>query len=271
MMASMKRGESIVRPGICLIVIALAAPVAAHDTWLLPTTFEVRPGAKVDLAMTSGMTFPQNETPVSPDRIAQTGVRAGGSKGELRVEGTRDGALHLSAVLTREGVAALWAVSRPRTLDLAADEVTHYLEEIGQGETVGKAWAARGRPAWRETYSKTAKTFVRAGASGPRLSWEEPAGLQFELVPGSDPTSLKAGDTLVLRLLWEGRAIATVPVAAVGPDAKPQMRRPEAEGRVSFTVSAPGLWLFKATRLVEGASRNEWESQFTTLTIEARP
>jgi uncharacterized GH25 family protein len=253
-----------------VLALALAAPAGAHDTWLLPGAFAVRAGGSVELAMTSGMGFPKNESPVAPDRIARSGFRAGGGSGELKIEGTRDGALRLSAVLSQAGVATLWAVSRPRTLDLKPDQVAHYLEEIGQADTVGKAWEARGRPAFKETYSKATKTFVRVGTTSGKPLWQDPVGLPLELVPVSDPTAIKAGDTFVLRLLWEGKPLDTVKVAALGPDGKPQMLRPDAAGRVSFAISRPGPWLFKATRLTESAKRpNEWESEFTTLTVEA--
>jgi hypothetical protein len=149
-----------------LLTLAIAGPAMAHDTWLLPGGFAVKTGDSVDLAMTSGMSFPKNGSPVAPDRIARTGLRVGGTSGELKVEDTREGALRLSAALPTEGVAVLWAVSRPRTLDLKPEEVGHYLEEIGAADTIGKAWNERGRPAWRETYSKLAKT-----PSASRWSW----------------------------------------------------------------------------------------------------
>lgn len=251
--------------------LGLGGLAAAHDTWLLPARFAVPAGASVDVAMTSGMSFPKNESPVAADRLARTGVRAPGAAGELKVRGVRGGALRLSAALPRDGVAVLWAMSRPRTLDLEPDDVVHYLEEIGHSETIGKAWEARGRPRWRETYSKAAKTFVRVGKGGGEASWRDTVDLPLELVPESDPTLVKAGDLFTLRLLWQGKPVETIPVVAVGPEGKPRLLRPDAEGRVSFPVTRPGPWLFKATRIAEVTGGTEWESQFTTLTLKAMP
>jgi len=249
--------------------LGLGGLAAAHDTWLLPARFAVPAGASVDVAMTSGMSFPKNESPVAADRLAGTGVRAPGAAGELKVRGARNGALRLSAALPRDGVAVLWAMSRPRTLDLEPGDVAHYLEEIGQADTVGKAWEARGRPKWRETYSKAAKTFVRVGKGGGE-AWRDSVDLPLELVPESDPTLVKAGDLFTLRLLWQGNPGERVPVVAVGPEGKPHLLRPDAEGRVSFSITRPGPWLFKATRIAEITGGAEWESQFTTLTVKAK-
>ena len=256
--------------GTLALSLGLGGLAAAHDTWLLPARFAVSVGASVDLAMTSGMSFPKNESPVAPDRLARTGVRAPGTASELKVQGERDGALRLSAALPREGVAVLWAMSRPRTLDLDPEDVVHYLEEIGQSETIGKAWQARGRPRWRETYSKAVKTFVRVGNGGGKASWRDSVDLPLELVPESDPTIVKDGDLFTLRLLWHGKPAEGVSVVAVGAEEKPHLLRPDAEGRVSFPITRPGLWLFKATRIAERTGGTEWESQFTTLTVEAK-
>lgn len=253
-------------------LLALAAPAAPHDTWLLPAKFMVPAGTSVPLDMTSGMGFPKNESAVAPDRIAQSGVRSGRTRGVLKVGRAEAGALRLEATLREEGVAVLWAVSRPRTIDLKPDQVEHYLEEIGAQDSVGKDWVARGRPAWRETYSKIAKTYVRVGSAGEDAGWRDPVGLPLELVPAVDPTKVHAGDAFVLRLLLDGKPLGGVAVTAVGGEGKPEMRRTDADGNASFTVSRPGPWLFKATRLTgTGSAGTEWEAQFTTVTVEAKP
>lgn len=250
-------------------LISFAGAASAHDTWLLPDRFSVAVGGSVELAMTSGMNFPANDVAVAAERLAENGVRGAGAAGTLKVEGAREGALRLSAALTRDGVAAFWATSRPRTVDRPADQVGHYLDEIGHAETAGKAWEARGRPAWRETYVKMAKTFVAAGKGGGEVDWRRPVGLPLELVPDFDPTAVTAGRTVTLRLLWEGKPVR-IQVTALDAGGQPSRRYPDAEGRVSFTIASAGPWLFKATRLAESAGGAEWASQFTTLTIEAK-
>ncbi|HET9765322.1 MAG TPA: hypothetical protein VFS60_00665, partial [Thermoanaerobaculia bacterium] len=55
-----------------------ASPALAHDTWLLPAAAQAKPGTLLALAMTSGMAFPQEESPIHPDRIARSAVRLAG-------------------------------------------------------------------------------------------------------------------------------------------------------------------------------------------------
>ena len=128
-------GRGLVRAAAPLILLAAAAtPVAAHDTWLLPDSF--RPGGReVSVRMRSGMEFPKPETAVKPDRIARSGVRVAGKDAELRVGDAAGGALELVAPLAHEAVAVVWAQSHPRSIELNAADVRHYLEEVGVGRT----------------------------------------------------------------------------------------------------------------------------------------
>ena len=57
---------------------------------------------------------------------------------------------------------------------------------------------------WQETYAKHAKTFVRVWRSEGDRSWAEPVGLRLEFVLEVDPTALKNGDEIVVRLLRNG-------------------------------------------------------------------
>lgn len=256
----------------CLLATAalcLDATAYAHDTWVLPEKFRTAIGT-VRLGMTSGMEFPRPETAVKPDRLARSGVRLGGSEHALQVGRAEGGALELTAPIPTEGVAVVWAQSLPRTLELKPDQVRHYLEEVGAMDTLGRSWEARGTPPIKESYIKLAKAYIRVGtAEDP--SWREPIGLDLELVPEVDPTQLRSGDRLALKVLWKGKPLAGLAVAAQPGGSKPQMSRSTAEGRVEFVLAAAGPWLLKATRVVEVAGKtNEWESQFTTMTFEVR-
>src|SRR5713101_6303387 len=70
-------------PILAIPLVLVAASASAHDTWLLPTQFEARPGVAVTAHATSAMHFPEPETPVRPERLVRTGVRLGDRTNEL--------------------------------------------------------------------------------------------------------------------------------------------------------------------------------------------
>lgn len=247
-----------------------AGVASGHDTWLLPAQFHVEPGATLKLELTSAMAFPKPETAAKADRLLAAKVRIGGETLALEPEAGPQ-ALVLSARVTKPGLAVAWAASRERTLDLSPKEVAHYLEEIGAADTIGKEWKKSGGKTWRETYAKRAKTFVRVGPGPGDDSWRDPVGLDLELVPESNPTSLAAGDSVSVRLLWQGKPLAGIAVGAVGASpAEPVLAKTDDEGRVAFSLSKPGPWLIRTTWIRASQARpGEWESVFTTLTLEA--
>ena len=248
-----------------------AGPARAHDTWLLPAAAQAKPGMSLALAMTSGMAFPHEESPILPDRVARSGVRLAGR--ELALGTPREGekALALNADLDRAGIATIWLDLHPRTLDLTAEDVEHYFEEIGASAAVRERWQTAPEPRrWRESYSKHVKTFVRVGAPADDRAWAEPVGSALELVPERDPTALRAGDELVVRLLRNGAPAAGVTVGLLrAGEAKSVDRATGDDGRVTFTVDAAGWYLLRSTDLRPASGPDlDWESDFATLTFE---
>jgi uncharacterized GH25 family protein len=247
----------------------VAGPVLAHDTWLLPARFAVPAGATVRLELTSAMRFPEAESAVAADRLAATGVRLAGRTQPLVVEGEAAKALELTAALPADGIAALWAESRPRTLSLGTAEVEEYLDEIGAPAGVRARWKAGQR--WKETYRKMAKTFVRVGEPAADRSWADPVGMELEIVPEEDPATVRAGGLLPLRVLRGGKGLPGFSLVAAG-GGRSSMRTTDADGRVTFSLDEAGPWLIKGTLLEESkAADTDWESLFTTLTVSVRP
>ncbi len=260
---------------VLVAAFAVAAPAAAlaHDTWLLPARWNVPVRDRLVVDLTSAMDFPRPETAVRADRLTSRSMRLNGTVGPLDARPPGAKALQLSAVPAAPGLATVWITTRPRTLDLKPDEVKHYLEEVGAWDTIGEQWSRSADQAWRETYVKVAKTFIRVGDARSDGSWTEPLGASLEIVPTSDPTDLFEGQTLGLRLLWNGKPLADLAVgAAAAAPAKALLLKTDPEGRVAFRLDRPGPWLLRATliRPVAGQA-GAWESTFTTLTVEVKP
>lgn len=251
--------------------VIIASSAAGHDTWILPGTPRVLPGQTVTFDLTSGMAFPKSEVAVKPDRLALANFRLRGKPSELSDRSTERASLRMQARFPQSGIAAVWAESKPRTLELSAKEVREYLEEIGAWETVGKQWRSEGSRRWRETYVKHSKTFVRVGDPEADDSWREPVGMPLELVPERDPTQLESGEELPIRVLRHGKPLSGLPVGvASAGDSKGVLRISDSDGRVTLTLPRSGWWLIRATQLAKSSEADEhWESHFATLTVFA--
>ncbi len=256
--------------GAFLAVVACATCASAHDTWLSgPPT--ATPGATVPYRLTSGP-FPAPEHAVEPSRVVRALCRVGGQEAPLRAGSRMRDALRMRGRGLGAGVAACGVSLAPLTLDLEPGEVEHYLEEIGAAATIGAKWKALPAPrTWRETYAKHAKTFTRLGTKDDP-SWGEPLGLGLEIVPLADPTRLRPGATLEVRLLKGGQPLAGLALRAQHLAPPGVFKTTEADGRASFVLDAAGAWLLAATEVRPSVAKpSEWESDFATLYVEVAP
>lgn len=257
---------------ITLALLALCSlSVWAHETWLAPRQTAVAPGTVALFDLTSGMTFPALETAIKPERVAQAQCRLNGQMLDLAADSSAPKSLMFSARLATEGVAVCWVELKPRALELTPKQVAEYFAEINASRAVRRAWAEAAQPRrWRESYTKHAKTFVRVGAPTDDRSWGEPVGMAFEIVPERDPTTLRAGDELPVRVLKDGAPLPDFPLGLVhAGGGHGVFQQTDAQGRVTFKLAQAGRWLLYGTELRPAAKPElEWESDFTTLTIE---
>jgi uncharacterized GH25 family protein len=263
------------RISVFLICAVWPVVLLAHDTWLAPGAgrYKVAPGSAVQLDLTSGMVFPTLDYAVKAPRIEHANVRLAGKTSAINDRRAGPKSLRLTARLSQPGVATLWVQLAPKALELTPDKVTEYLDEIGALPEIRRVWDEGGAARrWREVYTKHAKTYVRVGEPGDDRSWAEPVGLGLEIVPAKDPTGLRAGDELPILVLRGGKPFPSFPVGLVREgEAHGILKTTDAEGRITFRLDKAGRWLLRGTDLRQSTKpTTEWESDFTTLTLEIR-
>lgn len=130
----------------------------------------------------------------------------------------------------------------------------------------------------RERYSRFGKTLIKVGDAPGDAAATRPVGLKAELVPLTDPTSLKAGERCRFRLLFDGKPVAGAMVGAIyasaktGADQWPLTAWTDAEGEVEFALNDRGPWLVRSVHMVRragerGAEAADWESYWASLSF----
>ena len=121
-----------------------------------------------------------------------------------------------------------------------------------------------------ERYARYAKIALRHGdGSGAHLT--RPVGLKAEFIPSSDPTALRAGQTLSLQLVADKRAVGDAEVTAVNASGgTPIKARSDKDGRVTLRLDRPGSWLVKTVHMtrVTDTPGVSWESFWVTLSFQ---
>ena len=173
--------------------------------------------------------------------------------------------------MPESGIATCWVALKPRTIELTPKQVQEYLHEIGANDSVRQRWSKAAQSSrWRETYTKEAKTFLNVGATRQDVSWTEPVGLSLEIIPEKDPASLHVGDAFPVQVLKAGKPLAAFPLGIVHEGkTRGMIRKTDQDGRVTFRLNRAGRWLLRGTELRSATqAEEEWESTFTTLTID---
>jgi uncharacterized GH25 family protein len=255
------------------ILLLNAFVISAHDTWLLPRRTAVMPGTVVWMDLTSGMAFPKLETSIKPDRIDTARCRLNGKTLEIDQRTPKPHSLALGLMLPESGIATFSVDLKPRRLELTPKQVDEYFAEIDAPQWVRNTWMEMKSPKrWREVYVKHSKSFVRVGNAENNQSWSIPVGMSLELVPEKDPTSLRVGDSFPVQVLRDGAPLSDFNVGIVrAGNVDIGFRTTGADGRVSFPLLRAGKWLLRGTQLRKSSKPDtDWESDFTTLTVEVR-
>lgn len=276
MMMRPNRGIKMKKTGtntfVLLLALCAAGSVFGHDTWLIPDRFQVDPKATVKLDLTSGMAFPKLETGPKRERIQSGQCRIADRTFEISDISAAPQSLVFKVALPEAGVATLWVKLPSREIELKPAEVQEYLDEISAPEAVRDQWSKMQPQRWRERYTKHPKTFVRVGDAGTDRSWSEPVGMELEIVPEKDPTTLRVGDELPVRVLKAGAPHRDFALNAVAAgETKGETKRTDNEGRVVFRFDKAGQWLLRGTDLRKAETPGvDWESDFATLTLAVK-
>lgn len=247
-----------------------SAALQAHDFWIEPSTFHPAAGMTVSVGLRVGQNFVGDPVPRVGTYIERFTVRQGRQESEIVGSEGSDPAGMFTAGGAVSAVIAY--ASKPSRVELPAAKFEDYLRQQGLERIVAER-ARRGEraAAGREIFSRCAKSIL-AGAR-PSVATTQPAGLRYEIVPSSDPTS--GGGPFRGRVIYERTPAAGMLVEAVFLK-QPSIRlstRSDAAGRFSFALPRAGVWLIKSVHMIDAprGSGAEWESLWASLTFDAPP
>jgi uncharacterized GH25 family protein len=261
-----------------LLLLLTAGALAAHDLFLKPDSFVVKPGATLIVRVLNG-TFSKSEGAVTRDRVRDVSVV--GPTGNAEVDTTAWAARGDTSILTvqtqESGTYVIGASLLPRELRLEAKDFNAYLASDGVPDVL--AARRRGNELNRaagERYSKHVKALVQVGNQRTD-SYQTALGYPAELIPLDNSYELRPGGVLRVRAVVDGQPVANQLVlaggrtSAVGRIAQRSVRT-DSGGVARVRLGTGGAWYVKFIRM-ERATRDttiDYESKWATLTFEVR-
>lgn len=261
-------------------VVGLAAPAAvwAHDFWLVPSAFAIAPGEVLEVRGQTSSAFPTSESAVATARVAEARLVGATSSVIIRDLSTSGTSLVLRHRPTVAGQYIVAATLKPRSVRETAAGFRRYLELEGAPEAAAR-YEREGRLPTRDSvtrrYAKYAKSVVQVGRGGGS-AFSRHVGHPLEFVPLNDPLSSRSGDTLRVRLLYQGRALTGAKVhagAAPAEGAAPSEQTPttDAQGVVAIALTGGSLWNVRAIHVVPAiaGSGADWDTHWASLVFAA--
>ena len=263
-----------------LVLLAVMGGAQAHDSWFAPMPSPAV--GDVRLALGTGNAFPEQDSTVGDGALCANGCRHGlAAARELHITRDAKEALHLRTNPPRmpgpqapEAISC-WAQMPNFELEVTADKVPIYLDEINASPSLRATWEAmraRGLP-WRERYVKSARyewfdPHLRGKAQGQAMP-AQAAPLGLDIVLQGPLVQPRVGDTLRFVLLRDGQPLPELPLELRHEKATQGVwMRSDAQGAVSARLLAAGRWLLRAVDLrLDPADADRWDSRFVTLSF----
>jgi uncharacterized GH25 family protein len=247
------------------------ATAAGHDLWLIPP--EAAAAKKpVRVQASVGMDFPVSVFAADTERYpAKFVVGPEGAKLPLASAGKKDLLALLEFTPEKSGIHAVAVETRPKIIELEADRFNEYLVTDGLPHIFRLRAKEKtlDQPAV-ERYRKSPKALVRVG-DGNDGPWDKVLGLPLEIIPQHNPFLLKVGETLKVRVLFQGKALEGGYLGWQRPgdgDTPIGVVRTDARGEALVPISQLGLMTLRLTHMTRPkAADHEWESFWTTLTF----
>jgi uncharacterized GH25 family protein len=259
-------------------VVLLAGSANAHDLFFRASTYSLAPDSVATVGVLNG-TFSVSENAVSRDRLSDLSLASPTGRVALdRSKWSEAEPKSSVEIATGEpGTYVLGASIHPRMLELDGKAFTAYLKEEGIEEVLAlrASQNRQGAPS-RERYSKYLKAILQVG-DATTDGFSTALGYAAEIVPEANPSRLKAGATMTVRCIVDGKPWARKVIFAGGRRGTTDVRLPQQRlvtdqaGRATIRLSSAGTWYVKFVAMAEVSDpQANYESKWSSLSFAIR-
>ncbi len=248
----------------CFTLALLAGSALAHQTYLQPQKFNWSVGDKVEIIMTSALSFPDLLSGPSPDRIAFARIMVGGKELSDFSYQEEETFLTISFDAAESGMAVAALSSKIREGAIEPKDVEMYLGEIGASDAVRQAFLdLPGDPALNRSYRKHTKTFFCVDdCDNGKETATEPVGQSLEFIAMD-------GKHHSFQLVLEGAPLANHEVQVVTADKTATIVTSSDKGIVDLDHALSGPTMMMAVWItLPDQPDGIYHSDYATLVVD---
>lgn len=260
-----------------LLCALLAVPAFAHDLFLKLDNFFVAVNEKVKISVLNG-SFMESEGAVTFARLKDVSFVS--PKGErinlTEADYSKNETTSFLSIEPKEaGTYVAGLSTMPREIDLDGKDFNEYLEHDGIPDTLAERKKNKELDKKvRERYSKHVKTIFQAG-NAQTENYKTVFGYPVELIPQQNPYKLKAGETIEVLCLKDGKPLAGQYVMS-GRESSGKIVaganvRTDKKGIAKIKLNSAGKWYVRFINMTRTGDPNlNYESKWATLTFEIK-
>lgn len=254
---------------VTFTILLLTFITDAHEFWLQPKKFKYALGEEIKLDFMVGESFTGEFWDLKRHKAEKMELHRLGGVRDLAKEVKATTGNNLVFKADQEGTYLFSLQSNAAYIELEGEKFNDYLKEDGLDYILDERTKS-GSLSKKSTefYSRYAKVLVQAGNKADD-TYKKKLGLRYEIIPDQNPYTLKAGDHLQCRVLFEGKPAAHALVKVwnkVNNTTFLQNIYTENDGTMRFPISASGPWMVSSVRMIHSEKAGaEYHSLWASL------
>ena len=245
----------------------------AHDYWLDPETFTPAAGRLVPFRLLVGDDLQvETEKTFEKMKLVRFQALSVSGKRDLIGSGIEDRTPFVKLAFDKGGTYWIGLERELARIELKAEKFNEYLTEEGLDKVMEQRRLAKEetKPG-RERYRRYLKCLLTCGGKCDD-SWKKTFDHRLEIVPLANPSTIKAGGSHKVRVLFEGKPLPGVTLFALHREAGKLLKQKLTtgmDGTAEVKITFAGRWLVRMVHMRRCADRDEadWESFWTSLSF----
>ncbi len=246
----------------------------AHEFWLAPNQFRVKPGQVVALDLRVGEDFHGEFWGARKRRTTSLNHYFDSKQEDLTAQALASDSSSILFQCKKAGTHLLAMQSSNSFIELEGAKFNAYLEEDGIENVLNlrKDRKEMDKPA-KEFYQRCAKSLLQAGNKTDD-TYAINTGMPLEIIPLQNPYVLKVGNELAVKILFQGEPLKDAVVRSWHKvdetNTNQGSARTNEEGVAKFKLNAKGFWMISLVKMIENPDKSQadYQSFWGSLTFE---
>ena len=244
------------------VLFAVPYTMMAHDLFMIADSWTPKPGERVNVKIVAGHNFPEGSLLPMADKMKVNLMSPDGKMSPLTLKA--DGIYQVASFTPQ--VAGE---------NIVMSEYQFFSTKTKAGKYINFPKSEVKEPIDSATYiSRSSKIIVGTGGKNAM----KPTGMDFEIVPQVDPTTIKSDGLLPVQILYKGKPVVPerneeIDVKAVyagfqtDEDTYAFAGHTDKDGMVRVKITQPGTWMIMVERRIPTADSAKADSELYGATL----